>query len=131
MLLDPRGIEKYDRALEKRIERFAKLCRKTLRAADEVIWETQAVAKWDNGGIMHGRALLRRERAEKKYDELRDQLDKCIEAYGGGVPVKEERIVPIPHCKNPCSYPTVVKAKQAWCPECNRWTDPVVAVEVA
>ena len=125
MLLDPRGIEKYDLAFEKRIARFAKLCRKALQAADEVIWETQAVAKWDNGGHRHGQALLRRERAEKKYTELRDQIDLCMEEYGGGVPQKSEQVVPIPHCKNPCSFPTVVKAKQAWCPECTRWTDPV------
>ncbi len=74
--------EKYDRAFEKRITRYARMVKRTLLAADEVIWETQAVGKWEAGTIRFKQAHCRLERAAVKYNTLRTELENVSEEYG-------------------------------------------------
>lgn len=74
---------RLDRALDKRIASFARLAKRTVAAANLLLWEMEAVGKWEAGTTKHRRAIERRDLADRKYEELSKQLLEIAEELGG------------------------------------------------
>lgn len=60
---------------EKKLTDFAKLAKKFIKCANDLLYASEQVGKWDGGTPARNRAVVKFDRISAQYDTLQERLE--------------------------------------------------------